>query len=460
MFGFNKSTKGETAIQHESIPLTQLMQAINSVAGGDFSKLDSDVLGNPQLTAAWNSMLESLNEQRRMVTLDSNRLMAEITKMDFIKPMLDNARKQNNAAHTIAAGSEEMAATIDDVSARAQVAATNAGEAVIIANEGSDRIAQAFLFIEKSFAAMDKINKQMYTVISNTKKIGEVVNIIKEIAEQTNLLALNAAIEAARAGEQGRGFAVVANEVRKLADHTKQSITEIQHSIGVLQGDIHSSAKNIEDTANSLLSGKDLIDSAIESIDNIKTSITAINTEILQIASSNSEQVLASQEIATEITDISAGIDTLLNACSQTGQGVFDLSYSIGGVRLGLISDKSHFKTSDLLDFYITDHLITRWRIYNMLLGFEFVDVATIENHQTCILGQWYYSDAGKKFADNSMFKKLEQPHIEMHRYAKEAAAACVRKDMVAAEKALHNLEIYGKEVVDGLQLLKQQLRD
>jgi len=97
------------------------------------------------------------------------------------------------------------------------------------------------------------ISAQMHDLAEQTAQIRSILEIIKDIADQTNLLALNAAIEAARAGEHGRGFAVVADEVRKLAERTQKSLSEIDATISIVVQSVSSASENIKENSHKVV---------------------------------------------------------------------------------------------------------------------------------------------------------------------------------------------------------------
>ncbi|GAA8611755.1 methyl-accepting chemotaxis protein TlpA [Helicobacter pylori] len=144
--------------------------------------------------------------------------------------------------------------------------------------------------IENITTSIQGVSSQSEAMIEQGQDIKSIVEIIRDIADQTNLLALNAAIEAARAGEHGRGFAVVADEVRKLAERTQKSLSEIEANINIL-------VQSISDTSES-------IKNQVKEVEEINASIEALRSVIegnLKIAS---DSLKISQEIDKVSNDI------------------------------------------------------------------------------------------------------------------------------------------------------------
>lgn len=161
--------------------------------------------------------------------------------------------------------------------------------------QGNQSISTVVKQMDSIYESVQRSSNVVRLLANRSKEIGEISGMITSISDQTNLLALNAAIESARAGEHGKGFAVVAEEVRKLAEQSKNSADKISSLIDEIQVNTEEAVQVMAAGAQDVQEGTELVNHAGEMFNNILQAIKQVSDQIQEVSSS-SEQLSASTE--------------------------------------------------------------------------------------------------------------------------------------------------------------------
>ncbi len=316
----------------------------SKLADGDLSSgpLPEEVWGDADLmvkkinqtSSSLSNVLASLEKAAVLLSTESERASR------FAQQTHDSYARQTEENEKLRGVAEQVNTSADSVNSYSISISEVAGHAKEVTKAGRDISMKSWQGTETLVSQMQTASESILQLSEQTNKITPILGIIGEIADQTNLLALNAAIEAARAGEQGRGFAVVADEVRTLAQRSRESALEISEALETMLSDMSKSVETIgkgEELAHETHvlikennEGLKEIYNAVELIDSMNTlmvhisedqsAVAAQMTESLNEYEKLNEQAAAEGEEVTQASNTLKSVSSELSQCSSRYQ--------------------------------------------------------------------------------------------------------------------------------------------
>jgi methyl-accepting chemotaxis protein len=324
-------------------PIQRITQTMRRLSQGDFSVSVPYTQRRDEI-GAMAAALEVFKQNAERVTLiekerfdDERRAAAErrASLIDFaerlrgaagaiVQTVLSSARQLEDSAHLLsqnAAGTLDMAGAVTasavGASHNVELVSRSSGQLAVSVAEISAQMGKSTQIAEAASTQAVETRGRIDELDAATRRIGDVVGLIRTIATQTNLLALNATIEAARAGEAGRGFSVVAQEVKVLADQTEKATHEIGEQIASIQRG----------------TGE-----AVAMISAISDTISQMSHIAFAIAAAVDEQQAVTQQIAESATSAARGTAEVTQAIEQVNISAQDTGAAAEQVRSATVA--------------------------------------------------------------------------------------------------------------------------
>ncbi|MEM0449407.1 MAG: methyl-accepting chemotaxis protein [Methanomassiliicoccales archaeon] len=327
-------------------PIEEAMRVAQAYAEGDMTarvsiETKGDLLRFSQsLDMIGESLTELLKEVNRSVDLvqsTAQDLASSAEEMNASTEQVSSAIQQiSKGAQSQAAAVDETAKVMAEISTASEKVVSNASSASESAKRSSDSARRGRATVEttvKKMREVEKVVQESASVIEGlgrrSEEIGEIVDVITNISDQTNMLALNAAIEAARAGEQGRGFAVVAEEVKNLAEDSREAAERIAKMIKEVQAETAKAVESMKRGTRETSEGLQMVDATGKAFEEIAVLASKVDELLSGLMSMMMQQKEGTQRAAKAVDGIASIAEETASASEESASSTEQLTASM-----------------------------------------------------------------------------------------------------------------------------------
>jgi len=314
-------------------PLNIAISCAEQVAEGHLNIDIPEIESNDELSSLLKSfkrMIISLKELAIQIKEASNSLAASAGQISTSVTQIASAAAETASAATQTNTTvEEVRQTAIDSNRKAKHVSESAQKAVKISQAGEKTVAETIEEINRIEKQMESIADSIMRLSEHGQAISSIITTVEDVAEQSRLLAVNASIEAVKAGEQGKGFAVVAQEVRSLAEQSKQATNRIRNILDEIQKATSEAVMKTEQGSKAVKSGVEQSLKSGETIQRLANSVAEAAQATTQIAVSSQEQTVGMDQVVSAMESIKQASNQNVAATKQVETAAQDL-YKLG----------------------------------------------------------------------------------------------------------------------------------